>query len=210
MSGFFSPAAAKMSMTPSDATALETSCRTACSMSSWRALAVGVRSWRGRPGRPEKIRHHRGWPIASSCGTARAKAWDSSVTAFEYPVFAVLLGENVLLGGGKEAEDVPMERPFVQPDQSKPWKMPQQISCFSSMTATASSWSIAVRPVPPLVGVGGEGVLQLVGESEVIDDQPAGLVLEYAVHAGDGLHQAVACAWACPRTSCAGTGRRSR
>ena len=42
------------------------------------------------------------------------------------------------------------------------------------------------------VGVVGQGPLQLVGEPEVIDDQPAGLVLEDAVHAGDGLHQAVA------------------
>ena len=42
------------------------------------------------------------------------------------------------------------------------------------------------------LGVGGEGLLQLVGEAEVIDDQAAGLVLEDAVHAGDGLHQPVA------------------
>ena len=40
--------------------------------------------------------------------------------------------------------------PVVQRDQSKPWNRPRQISCFSSITATASSWSSAVSPVPPL------------------------------------------------------------
>ena len=35
-------------------------------------------------------------------------------------------------------------------DQSKPWNRPQQISYFSSITATASAWSMAVLPVPPL------------------------------------------------------------
>ena len=40
--------------------------------------------------------------------------------------------------------------PLVHFDQSKPWKKPQQISYFSSITVTASSWSSAVRPVPPL------------------------------------------------------------
>ena len=42
------------------------------------------------------------------------------------------------------------------------------------------------------LGVGGERVLQLIGEAEIIDDQAAGLVAENAVHAGDGLHEAVA------------------
>ena len=42
------------------------------------------------------------------------------------------------------------------------------------------------------LGVGGQRLLQLVGEAEIIHDQPARLVLEHAVHAGDGLHEAVA------------------
>ena len=37
-----------------------------------------------------------------------------------------------------------------------------------------------------------EGLLELVGQAEVIDDQAAGLVPEDAVDPGDGLHQAVA------------------
>ena len=42
------------------------------------------------------------------------------------------------------------------------------------------------------LGVGGEGLLQVLGQPQVVDDQAAGLVLEHAVHAGDGLHQPVA------------------
>ena len=41
------------------------------------------------------------------------------------------------------------------------------------------------------LGVGRQRLLQLVGQAQVIHHQPAGLVAEDAVHAGDGLHQAV-------------------
>ena len=41
------------------------------------------------------------------------------------------------------------------------------------------------------LGVGRQRLLQLVGEAEVVDDQPAGLVLEHAVHPRDRLHQPV-------------------
>ena len=42
------------------------------------------------------------------------------------------------------------------------------------------------------LGVGRQCLLQLIGQSQVIDDQPALLVAEDSVHAGDGLHQSVA------------------
>jgi len=35
-------------------------------------------------------------------------------------------------------------------DQSKPWKRPLQISYFFNIRATASCWSMAVFPMPPL------------------------------------------------------------
>ncbi len=41
-------------------------------------------------------------------------------------------------------------------------------------------------------GVGGEGVFELVGEAEVVDDEAAGFVAEGAIDARDGLHEAVA------------------
>ena len=39
--------------------------------------------------------------------------------------------------------------------------------------------------------VGGQRLSQVLGQSQVIDNQAAGLVLEHSVHAGNGLHQAV-------------------
>jgi len=42
------------------------------------------------------------------------------------------------------------------------------------------------------LSVGGERSLELISKAEVIHDQAAGLVFEYAVHSGDGLHEAVA------------------
>ena len=80
MSGFFSPAAAKMSMTSSDATARDTICRIAWSISSGLRRSPGallastaLTAWK-KPRRPESAR-------ACSCGTASANAFDRSVTA---------------------------------------------------------------------------------------------------------------------------------
>lgn len=42
------------------------------------------------------------------------------------------------------------------------------------------------------LGVGRQRLLQQIGESESIDDQPTLLVAEDAVHASDGFHQSVA------------------
>ena len=68
----------------------------------------------------------------------------------QQPLLAVVETQDVLLGGGQERTAAPVAVPDVQRDQSKPWKRPRQISYFSSITATASAWSIAVSPVPPL------------------------------------------------------------
>ena len=40
------------------------------------------------------------------------------------------------------------------------------------------------------VGVGGQRVLEVLGDADVVDDQAGGLVLEGAVDPGDGLHEA--------------------
>ena len=45
--------------------------------------------------------------------------------------------------------------------------------------------------VAVLLRVIGQRLLEFGGQAQVIDDEPAGLVAEHAVHAGDGLHQAV-------------------
>ena len=40
--------------------------------------------------------------------------------------------------------------------------------------------------------VGSEGLLELVGQAEIVDDEAAGLVPEHAIDPGDGLHKPVA------------------
>ena len=45
------------------------------------------------------------------------------------------------------------------------------------------------------LGVGGERLLQVLGQTQVVDDEAAGLVLEDAVDTGDGLHQSMAAHW---------------
>ena len=47
-------------------------------------------------------------------------------------------------------------------------------------------------PVAAAFGVSGQCLLQLMRQAEIIHHQAARLVLENAVHAGDGLHQPVA------------------
>ena len=78
------------------------------------------------------------------------------------------------------------------------------------MTAMACAVSMLGSPLPPLCGVGGERMFQLIGEAEVIDDQAAGLVAEDAVHARDGLHEPVAAHRLVGIHRAAGTARRSR
>ena len=47
-------------------------------------------------------------------------------------------------------------------------------------------------PAAAAAGVGGQGLLQLGGQAQVVHHQPAGLVAEHPVDPGDGLHQPVA------------------
>ena len=65
-------------------------------------------------------------------------------------------GDEIVLEGFVRPEDRALSPnanlvvPVVHLERSKPWKRPAQTSYFSSMRATASPWSSAVRPVPPL------------------------------------------------------------
>ncbi len=68
----------------------------------------------------------------------------------QQPRLAVLLGQDVLLRRGQQRQPLPAACRSSSGDQSKPWKRPRQTSYFSSITATASAWSMAVLPVPPL------------------------------------------------------------
>ena len=70
--------------------------------------------------------------------------------------------------------------------------MPRTTSSFSLRIFSASSAFTRRLALALRVGVGAQRVLQLGGDADVIDHQPARLVLEDAVHAGDGLHEVVA------------------
>ena len=150
MSGFFKPAAAKMSMTPSDATARDMIWRMA--RSSLVRAATGRRATplvsTGRP--PGRTPRRRGSPSPPRAARPGRTPSISSVTAVRQALLAVLLREDVLLGGRQECTAAAGLPDLATADQSNPWKMPQQISYFSSMTATASAWSMAVLPFPPL------------------------------------------------------------
>ena len=124
MSGFFSPAAAKMSTTSSETIALETICRMA-----WSSSSSVLRS----PGALLARTDRTAWKNADIIADAqrfldaarhRAKAWESSVTAPKQSVLAVLLGQDMLLAAGSN-ESRSSALPVVQIDQSKPWKSPQ-------------------------------------------------------------------------------------
>jgi hypothetical protein len=106
-------------------------------------------------------------------------------------LLAVFLFEDVLLPGGDELQALG-RRAVVHLSQLKPCIMSQAMPCFSSITAMACAVSKVGFALAAALGVGGERLLELIGEAEVIHHQAAGLVAEDAVHAGDGLHEAVA------------------
>ena len=58
--------------------------------------------------------------------------------------------------------------------------------------------------------VGDQRLPKVLGDPQVVHYQAAGLILEHPVHPGDGLHQPVSPASACPGTWCAGWEHRSR
>ena len=141
-SGLSRPAAAKMSRTPSGAIARETIWRTAWSSSSPVLAAAAARldravrtAWKNATS--SRMR------MASACGTARAKACESARTAVRQRSlpFSCAAGSRPSRSAGV---------PSTQAVRSNPWKRLQQISYFSSIAATACSWSRAVSPVPPL------------------------------------------------------------
>ena len=163
MSGLSSPAAAKMSVTPSDATAREVICRTTWSISSSGRASPGARpasadwtAWK----KPTSSRMR----SASSCGTASANAWDSSRTArrkrslpvvswargpvSRSPAAAPSARMCSCAAGNSPSRSAAV--PVIHADRSKPWNRPRQISYLSIMTATASDRSSAVAPAPPL------------------------------------------------------------
>ena len=122
-------------------------------------------------------------------GTARAKALTARAPPDE-PVLPVLLREDAPgpPGGGRGVPP-PSRRPLRPVEAGK---RSQHTSYFSSMTATASSWSSDVA-APAARGVRLERLLQLPRDPQVVHHEPAGLVPE------DAVHPAMACMSPCPR-----------
>src|SRR5450759_4244676 len=146
--GLRRPAVAKMSITSSEATARATIWRIAWSSSS---------SVRRSPGVPFAKTARTAWKkptssrisSAASCGTASANACESSVTDRRSRALPSSWARMCSCAAGSTDNRSPAD-PEIQGDQSNRWKRPQQTSYLPSMSATASVWSIAVRPVPPL------------------------------------------------------------
>ena len=192
MSGFFSPAAAKMSITSSEATARETICRMAWSSSSGLRRSSLSALGQDRPAPPGRSRRRRGCASASSWGTARAKALDSSVTALSSRFlpsscartcsWAAGSSDRRCLwvagrpGGPVEAVEDAAGRSRTSP-ASRPRPRPGRWPSAPGRRSRCRSASAC---------------LQLVGQAEIVHHQAAGLVLEHPVDPGDGLHQPVA------------------
>jgi hypothetical protein len=128
--------------------------------------------------------------MAWGCGTDSAKACESSVTARRSRALPSSWARMCSWAAGKHAETLLSATPSSQCDQSKPWNSPRHTSSFSCISATASPGRARSARAAAL-GVGRQRLLELLGEPEVVHDQPARLVLEHPVHPGDRLHQPV-------------------
>ena len=150
MSGLSRPAAAKMSTTSPGATAFDTSCWIACSMSSSERPpppAVALRQYR-----PHRLEERQVVPdrSASSAGTASANACESAVTLSHQPLLAVLLRQDVLLRSRQQRQAAPRAAPVVHALQSNPWNSPQHDLVLLQHHRHGLLWSIAADPLPPL------------------------------------------------------------
>ncbi len=189
MSGRFSPAAAKMSTTSSEITARDTICRIARSSSS---------SLRRSPATPLASTARTAWKnatssriaSASSCGTDERERLRQLGHGAQQPRLAVLERQHVLLRRRQQRE--PVLRPAAHPVRPvKPVEQPAAHLVLLLHQRHGLGLVDRGLPGPAALGVGRQRRLQLLGQAEVVDHQPARLVLEDAVDAGDRLHQPV-------------------
>ena len=128
---------------------------------------------------------------ASSLGTASAKAWDSSVTARRRRSLAVGLSQDVFLRRGEQGQSLAWpSRDPVRPVEA----VEEAAADLVLFQHEGNRLTLFDRGFPgsAALGVAGERALELVREAEVVHHQTARLVAEYPVHAGNGLHEAVA------------------
>jgi hypothetical protein len=185
-----------MSITPSGATAREMICRTACSMSSSGRASPGALGEHRLHGLEERhvvadaqrlgVRHRQREGLRQLAHRAHAA------------LLAALLRQDVLLRARQQAE--PFLRRAGRP--LRPVEAPHDAVRRRVRTEEAAADLVFLQhhgdrlvliqrraPGAAALGVGGQRSFQLLRQAEVVHHQPAGLVLEHAVHARDRLHQ---------------------
>jgi hypothetical protein len=172
---------------PSGATAREMICRMAWSMSLFGPRVAG-RAWRARRTAWKKPTSSR-MRSASSCGTASANALRQLATAASSAPCR-LLRQDVLLRRRQQPGAAAACRSSRRPVEA----VEEAAADLVLLQHHRHGLFLVERRLAgaAALGVGRQRLLQLVGEAQVVHDQAAGLVLEHAVHAGDGLHQPVA------------------
>ena len=144
-----------MSTTPSGATARETICRTA-----WSSSSSGLRLARRALGEHRPHGLEEGHVVADAQRLVVRHGQRERLRQLPHGAAAAGPCRPPAPGcapapraAGRAA---PAACPVIHFDQSKPWKRPQQTSYFSSITATASSWSMRRAARAAALGVGGE------------------------------------------------------
>ena len=185
MSGFFRPAAEKMSTTSSDTMARDTIWRIAWSRSSasrWASASpfaiAALTVWKNATSSR--------MAIALSCVAARANARESCVTASDSPGFAILLLRDVVLGIGQQTHSIPRIALPLRPVKTVEQAAANLILLdhhVDRLFRIDGRVSLAAA-----LGVDGEGIAELLGQPQVIHHQPARLVPEHS-----RLTRAMAC-----------------
>ena len=106
-------------------------------------------------------------------------------------LLAVLLGQDVLLGRREQPQS--LLRSSRRPE--RPVEAVEESAADVVLLEHDRDRLLLVQrrlTLAAAFGVGGQGLLQVLRQPQVVDDQAAGLVLEHAIYARDGLHQPVA------------------
>ena len=189
MSGFCRPAAAKMSTTPSEAMARETICRTARSSSSCR-----LRLARRPLQQAGAHRLHEGDIVANAqrlvVRDGQRKRLRQLLHGVQQAVLAVLLRQDVFLR--RRQQPHALGRCAGHPCRALE-AVEEPAADFVFLQHHGDRLVLIERRAPraAALGVGGERLLELVRQPQVVHHQPTRLVAEDAVHPRDRLHEAV-------------------
>ena len=191
-SGLSRPAAAKMSSTPSGATARETICRTAWStLLVGPALGGGALGQRGADGLEERdvVTDAHGLGVRHREGEGRRKRPHRAQAA-------------PARGRVPERQAAGRADPPACPRPMRSGRTRGRSRSRSRTLKHRGDGLLLVEgglPGAAALGVGGQRPFQLVGEAQVVDDETTGLASEHAVDPRDGLQSGRGRASACRR-----------